>query len=252
MKLAAGLRVASVALAVVTAAAAEVAAQPLPEGFVHLSEVDPTIVQDMRYAGAGNFLGRRVAGYEAPSCILTAKAARALATVQSSAGKHGYTVVVFDCYRPASAVADFVRWTGKGGSTDPRWYPATRRDDLIAHGYIGARSAHSRGSTVDLALAPLEATNSHAADPVCGAAHAQGAVTADFGTGFDCFDPKSHTDSRKVDADAQANRRLLVSLMEAAGFRNYPAEWWHFTLRGEPFAKKAFDFPVTAPDTGTD
>lgn len=240
--------VCAASIALVMMSAATIEARALPEGFVHLSEVDPTIVQDMRYAGADNFLGRRVAGYEAPSCILTGKAARALAAVQSNATARGYTIVVFDCYRPASAVADFVGWTGTGGASDPRWYPATRRGDLVAKGYIGARSAHSRGSTVDLALAPLETADHRAADPACGASHARGATTADFGTGFDCFDPKSRTDSRKVGADAQANRRLLVSLMEAAGFRNYPAEWWHFTLRGEPFAKKAFDFPVTAPE----
>lgn len=129
--------VCAASIALVMMSAATIEARALPEGFVHLSEVDPTIVQDMRYAGADNFLGRRVAGYEAPSCILTGKAARALAAVQSNANARGYTIVVFDCYRPASAVADFVGWTGTGGASDPRWYPATRRGDLVAKGYIG-------------------------------------------------------------------------------------------------------------------
>lgn len=218
----------------------------LPDGFVHLAEIDPSIGQDIRYAGASNFLGRRVKGYEGASCILTKPAAQALAVAQTRAREEGLSLVAFDCYRPAQAVADFVAWTREGGPADPRWHPATPRGELIRQGYIGARSAHSRGSTVDVGLMPVE-TDALSPDPACGAAHDPDAATVDFGTGFDCFDPSSRTASRQVGRDAQANRRLLVELMDQAGFRNYAAEWWHFTLRGEPHPKRVFDFPVSAP-----
>ena len=229
--------------AVVLAAASPLSAAPLPEGFVHLSEIDPTIIQDIRYAGAENFLGRRARGYDGASCILTEKAARALRKVQGALADEGLGLVVFDCYRPAAAVADFVRWAREGGPADPRWHPSTPRGNLIREGYIAARSGHSRGSTVDLGIVRLEERS--AGVPVeCGT---RASTMLDFGTGFDCFDPKSRTASGAVGADAQEHRRLLVRLMDEAGFRNYSGEWWHFTLRGEPYPKRVFDFPVTAP-----
>lgn len=241
-------RALSFAFAVLATAASGATARALPKGFVHLADIDPTIAQDMRYAGADNFLGRRVAGYEAPSCIVTEQAGRALARAQKDLRAQGLSIVVFDCYRPATAVADFVAWTKTGGAEHPRWHPRVRRDQLIAQGYIASRSAHSRGSTVDVGLVRLEEKAIHP-DPDCGAA---GAQTIDLGTGFDCFDPTSRTASRDVSREARSNRRLLVEAMDRAGFRNYPAEWWHFTLRGEPFARKSFDFPVTAPAKTSD
>ncbi|RUV45683.1 MAG: D-alanyl-D-alanine dipeptidase [Mesorhizobium sp.] len=216
-------------------------ADPLPAGFVRLADVDPTIRQDIRYAGLGNFLQREVDGYEAPVCILTAPAAKALSGVQKAMTAEGLTLIVFDCYRPARAVADMVRWTRQGGPPDPQWYPKVERGDLIAEGYVGELSSRSRGSTVDLAVAELDKTSP--AHSACGATDAR---TLDFGTGFDCFDSASETAHRPLPLQATANRTMLLSAMRAAGFRNYAREWWHFTLADEPFPKQRFDFPVTA------
>ncbi|TIU44887.1 MAG: D-alanyl-D-alanine dipeptidase, partial [Mesorhizobium sp.] len=111
-------------------------AASLPVGFVRLADVDSTIRQDIRYAGRENFLRRKVDGYDAPVCILTAQAAKALSSVQKTMTAKGLTLIVFDCYRPARAVADMVRWTREAGPPDPQWYPTVRRGDLIAKGYI--------------------------------------------------------------------------------------------------------------------
>ena len=211
----------------------------LPKGFVRLADVDPSIKQVMNYAGSLNFLGRPAKGYEAPVCIVTDKAARALASVQEKLMAEGLSLVMFDCYRPVRAVADFGAWAKQSGGTDPQWHPAVARDRLIREGYIASRSAHSRGSTVDLGIAPVEAVAGE--PPECGAQNG----TLDFGTGFDCLDPASNTDSKAVSEAARANRRKLVEAMHAAGFKNYSAEWWHFTLAKEP-TKRAYDFPVTA------
>ena len=130
---------------------------------MRLADVDPTIRQDMRYAGAANFLGRPAKGYDAPACILTKQAADALSKVQKTLASQNLTLIVFDCYRPARAVKDFVGWVRQGKSKDPLWHPNVRRSDLIKQGYIASRSGHSRGSTVDLAIAPTDgrrATNS--------------------------------------------------------------------------------------------
>jgi D-alanyl-D-alanine dipeptidase len=216
-------------------------ADPLPAGFVRLTDVDPTIRQDIRYAGHENFLRRKVDGYGAPACILTAQAAKALSSVQKIMTDKGLTLVVFDCYRPARAVADMSKWTREGGPPDLQWYPTVERGDLIAKGYVGELSGHSRGSTVDLAIADLgKRSDIH---PACGAPDVR---TLDFGTGFDCFDPMSESAHRPLPAEAAANRKMLLAAMRAAGFRNYAREWWHFTLAKEPFPKQRFDFPVTA------
>jgi len=219
---------------------ASASADALPQGFVHLSEVAPSIVQDIRYAGHDNFTRQPVPGYQAANCILTRQAAQALRQVQDRIEASGRTLVVHDCYRPQRAVASFVRWVGQGGGTDRKWYPDTRRSDLIARGYIGARSAHSRGSTVDVSIAERDGPAGIGATG-CGAKLPQ---SLDFGTGFDCFDEKSATASTAVSAEARSNRRLLVDLMKNAGFKNYPGEWWHFTLADEPFPRQSFDFPI--------
>lgn len=216
-------------------------ADALPAGFVGLADIAPSIRQDIRYAGADNFLHRKVNGYGAPVCILTLQAAQALAGVQQAIAAKGLTLVVFDCYRPARAVADMGEWTREGGPPDPQWYPKVRRGDLIAKGYVGELSTHSRGSTVDVAIARVGGPS--VSKPACGAIDAD---TLDFGTGFDCFDPMSETAHRPLGDEAAANRKLLVDAMRAAGFKNYAREWWHFTLADEPFAKERFDFPVTA------
>jgi len=217
-----------------------VSADPLPAGFVRLADLDPSIRQDIRYAGSGNFLHRKVNRYDAPACILTDQAARALSGIQKAIAARGLTLVVFDCYRPARAVADMGEWTAKDGPPDPRWYPKVRRGDLIARGYVAGLSAHSRGSTVDVAIARMDGGPSP--EPACGAV---GADTLNFGTGFDCFDRTSETAHRPMAAGAAANRKMLVDSMRAGGFKNYAREWWHFTLVNEPFARERFDFPIT-------
>lgn len=216
-------------------------AAPLPAGFVRLADIDPTIRQDIRYAGLENFLHRKADGYDAPVCILTAQAAKALSRVQKAMTQKGLTLVVFDCYRPARAVTDMGEWTRQGGPPDPQWYPTVKRGDLIAEGYVGELSGHSRGSTVDLAIA--DAGKKSIVHPTCGAP--DGAML-DFGTGFDCFDPTSETASTLIGVEAASNRKILLAAMRAAGFRNYAREWWHFTLAKEPYPKQRFDFPVTA------
>jgi len=216
-------------------------AADLPPGFVRLAAVDPTIRQDIRYAGSANFLGRPASGYEAAACILTEPAAKALASAQEKLAAEGLTLVVFDCYRPIRAVDDFVAWTGQGGPPDPRWHPKVRRGDLIAEGYVGQRSSHSRGSTVDVALTPADPNGAAAPDPDCGA---ENVGTLDFGTGFDCFDRRSYTAHAPLPPAVVANRNRLLDTMRQAGFRNYSREWWHFTLKDEPHKEQRFDFPV--------
>jgi D-alanyl-D-alanine dipeptidase len=214
----------------------------LPLGFVYLSNLAPDIRQHMVYAGSHNFLARPAKGYEAAACILSEKAAKALSMAQQALAAKNLSLVVLDCYRPESAVRDFVAWVDAGGEIDPLWAPSTPRNQLIEQGYIARHSAHSRGSTVDIAImSNIDPTAS--TKPTCGTATPS---MLDFGSGFDCFDPVSRTAHRPLPEAAIVSRKLLLDTMKAVGFKNYSGEWWHFTLMGEPFPTKRFNFPVEA------
>ncbi len=219
----------------------------LPAGFVALREIDPTIRQDIRYASDNNFTGRPVAGYDAPECILTREAAQALSEVQGDLKQQGLTLKVFDCYRPRRAVADFVQWArSRKDDTRARYYPREVKSQLFNRGYIASRSAHSRGSTIDLTIERLEPSDTAASWLACEAL-TQRSSEVDMGTGFDCFDVKSSVGNGEIGDDQKKNRDILGRAMRAHGFRGYPREWWHFTLRDEPYSDTSFDFPVAAP-----
>jgi D-alanyl-D-alanine dipeptidase len=230
----------------------------LAPGFVYLADIDASIAQDMRYAGAHNFIGRPIAGYEAPECILTRQAAQALTKAQEQLLEKSLSLIVWDCYRPERAVADFVAWSKIKRDTRMKaeFYPGADKSRLFALGYIASRSGHSRGSTVDICIVPKQLAKAPAFDPAaplrsCIAPKTQrfedGAL--DFGTGYDCFDERAATAHPGIDQDARANRQLLKSVMEQAGLENYPKEWWHFGLKVEPFHDRGFDFPIAARNT---
>lgn len=202
------------------------------QDFVDVRSLDPSIAADMKYAGSENFVGEPIDGYEAPRCLLSRVAAEALVEVQSILRDDGFGLLVFDCYRPQRSVDHFVRWAKD--TTDLRtkaeYYPNVRKSRLFEDGYIASRSGHSRASTVDLTMVRRRPDDSVEA--------------LDMGTPFDFFDPRSHTESPDVTAEQQANRLRLRDAMEEGGFRNYSAEWWHYTMRDEPYPDEYFDRPI--------
>lgn len=202
---------------------------------VDVTALEPSIRADIKYAGSDNFVGATVDGYEAAKCLLARPAAEALAAVQRSLAADGLGLLVYDCYRPQRAVDHFVRWARD--TTDLRTkaahYPNVDKSRLFEEGYIAARSGHSRASTVDLTLVRLPSADVRtAAEPL------------DMGTPYDFFDPRSHTESPEVTGSQLANRLRLREAMEAGGFRNYEKEWWHYTLRDEPWPETYFDVVV--------
>jgi zinc D-Ala-D-Ala dipeptidase len=201
---------------------------PSPATFVDAGTIVPGLVADIRYAGSHNFVGRPITGYGAPRCLLTQQAAGALADVARDLAARGLLLKVFDCYRPARAVADFVRWARdlKDQAAKAEFYPDVDKRTLFRDGYIASRSGHSRGSTVDLTLARS----------------AGGEL--DMGTPFDFFSPKSAPAATNIGSEQRANRMILAAAMQRRGFRPYAKEWWHFTLRNEPFPNSYFDFSV--------
>ncbi|GGO96884.1 M15 family metallopeptidase [Wenjunlia tyrosinilytica] len=225
-----------------------------PREFVALRDVDPSILQDIRYRGRHNFVGRRVVGYRQPMCILTRPAAEALRGAQRVLLRKGYTLKVYDCFRPQRAVNDFVRWAEDLGDERMKaeFYPRVDKSALFRDGYIAEKSGHSRGSTFDITLVRLPVRPQppyHPGKPLksCFAPVDERFPdnTVDMGTGFDCFDTLAHTADPRITGAARANRDLLKDTLDAAGFTNYPNEWWHYTLRNEPFPDTYFDFPVS-------
>ena len=253
------LSLAAAALLAAVAQAAPAAGQtPAPDkappgAFVDLHDVAPTILIEMRYRTAHNFLGRRVPGYRDDACILTRQAADALARVQQQVTPDGLTLKVYDCYRPQRSVNAFVVWAKDldDKRMQPEFYPRVRKQRLFKDGYIAARSGHSRGSTVDLTLVRTPprrqetyTRGDHLRDCTDKAGTRFRDNSIDMGTGYDCFDPLSHTFNGRVKGTQRSNRLLLRRPMIAAGFKGLKEEWWHFTLRDEPFPETFFDFPV--------
>lgn len=231
--------------------AAEKKPNHLPPFFTYLRAVDATILQEMRYYGPHNFVGRRVKGYQAAECILTRRAALALSKVQARLRTRGLSLKVYDCYRPVRAVKDFVAWSGnEDRKTKEEFYPTLKKRRLFGLGYIARRSSHSRGSTVDLTIVALPADDQPRYSPDEQVPCFEDVEkrfqdnSLDFGTGYDCFHELSHTLNPLIGETARRNRALLVSEMARAGFENYSKEWWHFTLINEPYKRRQFDFPI--------
>jgi len=225
-----------------------------PPGFVDLSDVDPTIVNDIRYYSDHNFVGRRIDGYLEPRCLLAEPTAQALHRAQTAARERGYSLKVYDCYRPARAGEDFARWARDPDDqlTKGEFYPDEPKSRLFADGYVGGgTTTHSSGTAVDLTLVPLPTPTQRPFVPgeplqPCTAAVGQRFPdnTIDMGTGYDCFDARSHTLDPRVTGAPRDNRLLLRQLMTDAGFVNYANEWWHYDLANPPRPAMYYDFPV--------
>ncbi|GGW55722.1 M15 family metallopeptidase [Streptomyces caelestis] len=252
-----GLITAFAALLAATAPAATAQAETGPQAprdFVTLRSVDPTILQEIRYFTPHNFVGERIDGYVQPICVLTRPAAQALHRAQTKLLSQGYTLKVYDCYRPQRAVDHFVRWAKDldDQAMKDEFYPNVDKTRLFADGYIAEKSGHSRGSTLDVTLVKLPAKPTrpyHPGEPLvpCFAPLEERFPdnSVDMGTGFDCFDTLSHTLDPRVQGGQRANRLLLKSTLEGLGFVNLAEEWWHYTYKPEPYPDTYFDFPVS-------
>jgi D-alanyl-D-alanine dipeptidase len=219
----------------------------VPSDFVDITTVNPQVRVEGRYASDWNFLGRPVTGYRAGKCYLTTKAAAALSEVEKDVEKQGYHLLAFDCYRPQRAVNDFVAWVKNGpdSKTKSFFYPGEPRETLIKRGYIASHSGHSRGSTIDLTLIKKETSLKTFHESYSDCRHpAKVEGQLDMGTSYDCLSEDAATDIAKLSPEAKANRALLREAMAKHGFENYSKEWWHYTLKDEPYKAKYFDFEV--------
>jgi len=214
-------------VAAATGSAPPLSAAEMPGDFVYLHDIDPSIRQDMRYAGSDNFMGAPVPGYDAAECVLVRQAAEALKAVRADLKPKGLTLRVYDCYRPVQAVAAFVAWAKEPDDPTAKavHYPHLSKLALFP-GYIATRSGHSRGATLDLTLEPISAADTHPRGISCTAPQEKYAPDGSLamGTSFDCFDVKANTDTPGLNPEEMSNRAMLRDAMAARGFKNYPLE----------------------------
>lgn len=196
-------------------------------GFDKIYNVIEDAVFDLRYYSAYNFTGSKIRGYCAPVAYMTKEALQALAVAAADLRQQGYRILVWDSYRPQKAVDHFVEWIND--PSDPgnkSFYPTLQKSDLIAGNYIMPKSGHTRGSTIDLTIIKQDGS------------------FVDMGGTFDLFSEISHPDYKKLTKKQKRNRKILQDAMIKAGFEAIDSEWWHFTLKNEPYKDTYFNFDV--------
>jgi len=165
---------------------------------VELTELDPTIRLDIRYATTNNFLG--IPLYSTARAFLERPAADALLRVHRSLSREGYGLLVHDAYRPWEVTKLFWEATPDVGRI------------FVADPAKGSR--HNRGAAVDLTLFELRT----------------GKPVKMVG-GYDEFSGRSFPDYPGGTSLERWHRDLLRRAMEAQGFSVYDVEWWHFDHR---------------------
>jgi D-alanyl-D-alanine dipeptidase len=203
--------------------------QKLPNGFTYLLEIDPTIKKELRYYTSKNFVGTPIDGYMKNKIIISIPAAKALKKIQTKLLDSGLSLKIFDAYRPQQAVDHFVRWAKIMNDTLKKqlYYPDIKKSELFKLGFIALKSGHTRGSTVDLSIVDIK-TNKE----------------LDMGSSYDFFGKKSHPFYKKITKTQMKNRMLLRTIMIKNGFIPYDNEWWHFTLKDEPYPTTYFNFTI--------
>ena len=207
----------------------QISSQTLPKGFSYVSEIDATIKKELRYGTSNNFIGKPIDGYLKDSLIISTPAAKALKEIQTKLMLSGLSLKIFDAYRPQQAVDHFVRWAKVMNDTLMKqlYYPDVQKSELFTLGFIASKSGHTRGSTIDLSIVDVK-TNKE----------------LDMGSSYDFFGEKSHPFYKKITEAQMKNRMLLRIIMIKNGFIPYDNEWWHFTLKDEPYPTTYFNFLI--------
>lgn len=206
--------------------------------FVLISEHIPDVILEIRYYSTFNFIGDRIPGYLEPVAILSRQAADSIKVVSDELRQQGYLLKIYDAYRPQCAVDYFMAWAEDIDDVRMKeyFYPELDKSVLVPQEYVARKSSHTRGSTVDLTLFDMNLQKD-----------------VDMGCTFDYFGIASHPDVlpgqeigayRPITEEQYRNRMILQETMVRHGFKIYECEWWHFTLKDEPFPDTYFNFPI--------
>ena len=207
----------------------------------------------MKYFSKDNFTGDIVPHYKANRGIMTKEAAIALSKAQKKFLEKGYSIVIYDAYRPSSSVQYFVEWMNDKNNTKRKKfnYPYIEKKIDMKDIYINSVSGHSRGSTIDLSI--IDKNKILLKESIYEERTFNGKIypfnndnTIDCGTSFDLMDPASWSFNNKYDftEEQKNNRKFIRDIMESEGFKVLDEEWWHFTLKNEPYSDQYFDFEI--------
>tara|TARA_B100000787_G_scaffold170309_1_gene166147 strand:- start:29033 stop:29701 length:669 start_codon:yes stop_codon:yes gene_type:complete len=219
----------SLIIIIIVLISSQISGQTLPQGFSYVSEIDATIKKELRYGTSNNFIGQPIDGYIKDSLIISTPAAIALKIIQSKLMLSGLSLKIFDAYRPQQSVDHFIRWAKVMNDTLMKqlYYPDVHKSALFTLGFIASKSGHTRGSTVDLSIVNLKKNNE-----------------LDMGSAYDFFGDASHPFYKNITEAQKKNRMLLRTIMTENGFSPYDNEWWHFTLKEEPYPNTYFNFLI--------
>jgi D-alanyl-D-alanine dipeptidase len=163
--------------------------------FVDIHKVVPSVVIDLRYAGANN-VAHRPLYPPGTQAMVRAGVAQRLVLVQKYLKEKGFGLKIWDAYRPASIQTELWR--------------ATHDRSFVADPNEGIGSMHTRGAAVDATL--VDSSGRELPMP----------------TGFDSFTPAALMDYQGRDPAVRANLKLLQKAMAHGGFYGMRTEWWHF------------------------
>ncbi|WP_205030455.1 M15 family metallopeptidase [Psychroflexus aestuariivivens] len=163
---------------------------------VNLRNIDG-IQFDIRYATTNNFVEQKV--YPSADAFARKAVAEALSQIQDTLESLGLGLKIFDAYRPYEATVKF--------------YESVEDTTYVASPFSGSR--HNRGCAVDLTLVDLKSGK-----------------PLEMPTEYDDFTKKAHPNYMDLSQQVLANRKLLIDVMQAHGFKVYPYEWWHFDYVG--------------------
>lgn len=161
-----------------------------------IKKLIPTIIIDLKYATEANFTHKKLYR-KASTTYLRAPVARALLAIQQELAKAGYGLKIFDAYRPYA--------------TTVLMWQLIKDEAYVANPQYG--SGHNRGTSVDVTIVQTSNRNELA-----------------MGTAFDSFtDSAWHSFTTRLSPQVQANRQILLNVMEKYGFKKLESEWWHYS-----------------------
>lgn len=167
---------------------------PADTELVRVKDYIPDIYVELKYATEDNFTGQII--YDFDEAYLRYGTVKKLAAIQEQLSKQGYSLKIWDAYRPQEA--QFVLWEVVPDPT------------FVANPYTG-HSSHSSGGTVDISLVLSDGTE------------------IEMPTGFDAFSALADRDYSDVSETPRQNALILENTMKAGGFTPYFNEWWHYT-----------------------
>lgn len=162
--------------------------------FVNIKDFSGNFILDMKYATKENFLQTKV--YDCASCYLRFKTVRSLIAANNEFKLKGYSIKIFDCYRPLDV--------------QKKMWQLVPDANYVADPKKG--SIHNRGGAVDITL--IDANGNE----------------LDMGTAFDFFGPEASHNYEKVSEEVKKNRAYLKQIMLKNNFKSFDSEWWHYNL----------------------